>query len=116
MLRLLACCVVLLAGCTFAAAGSGTDGNVSWAFTITNTLPDSAVIGGGGGLVVVITYDDGSTRTQTVPPGGSLTIPSNGTAAVVNGGGSSASAGPGTDLFWTISGWSTTPPSVASPG
>ena len=117
MLRLLICAVVIVsAGCSVTAAGVGTTGNVSWAFTINNTLPPSAVISGGSGLVVVIAYSDGTSRTASVPPGGTLVVPANGTAAVVSGGGASASVGPGSALWWTASGWSTTPPAPAATG
>lgn len=117
MLRLLICVIaVVCAGCSFAAAGAGTSGNVAWAFTINNTLPPSAVIPGGGGLVVVITYSDGSSSTVSVPPGGTVTVPANGTAAVVSGGGANASVGPGAALWWTASGWSTTPPAPSASG
>jgi hypothetical protein len=118
MLRmLLGAMLIAASGCEFAAAGAGTTGNVSWAFTISNTLPPSAVIpGGGGGLLVVIAYSDGSSATVSIPPGGSVTVPANGTAAVVSGGGSNASVGPGSALWWTASGWSTTPPAPTADG
>lgn len=117
MLRLLVCALAIIStGCSFAAAGAGTSGNVSWAFTINNTLPPSAVIAGGGGLVVIITYSDGSSSTVSVPPGGSVTVPSNGAAAVVSGGGANTSVGPGTALWWTTTGWSTTPPIPSGAG
>ena len=117
MRRLFVCAVVIVcAGCTFAAAGAGTTGNVAWAFTINNTLPPSTVTSGGGGLVVLITYSNGSTRTVNIPPGGSLTVPANGTAAVVSGGGANTSVGPGSELWWTPSGWSTTAPTPSAGG
>lgn len=115
-LLMLALVVLALGGCLAAAAGSGTTGNVSWSFTITNTLPPSAVIPGGGGLVVIITYADGSTATRTVPPGGTLTVPANGTAAVVNGGGQTAQVGPGAQMWWTPAGWSSSPPAPSAAG
>ncbi len=116
MLRLLAMAVIL-SGCMVSAAGSGTDGNVSWAFTINNTLPASAVPpGGGGGLLVVVTYGNGTSATYLVPPGGSVTVPANGSAAVVSGGGAIRSVGPGGELFWTSTGWSASPPAPAGGG
>lgn len=107
MLRLLVLCAVLC-GCDVAVAGAGTSGDVSWAFTINNTMPASGVQG--GGLIVVVAYADGSSASYTVAAGSSLSLTAVGASVRVQGGGTSATAGPGDTLFYSGSGWTSTPP------
>lgn len=113
MLRILVLCAVL-AGCDVAVEGAGVSGDVSWAFTINNTLPPSGTQG--GGLLVVVTYANGSSATYTVAAGSSLSLTAQGASVSVVGGGSSTTAGPGGTLYYTGSGWSTSPPRVAGDG
>ncbi len=106
MFRILVLCAVLC-GCDVAMAGAGSSGDVSWAFTINNTLPPSGV--SGGGLVVVVAYADGSSASYTVAPGSSLTLSAQGASVRVSGGGSTATARPDDTLFYSVAGWSMDP-------
>jgi hypothetical protein len=107
MLRLLILCAVLC-GCDVSVAGAGTSGDVSWAFTINNTQPSSGVQS--GGLIVIVSYADGSSASYVVAAGSSLSLTAEGASVRVQGGGSSATAGPGGTLYYTGSGWTSTPP------
>lgn len=107
MLRILLLCAVLC-GCDVAVAGAGSNGDVSWAFTINNTMPSSGV--SGGGLLVIVAYADGSSSSYTVAAGSSLSLRAEGASVRVQGGGTSATAGPGDTLYFTASGWTSTPP------